>query len=84
MGTDMNRIEIKYRPPHPYPLPTDPRIDPGGYVYAIYQDGRKRIGGTSGGLDKDKALRNAKRAAAQAGIEVPDENITWVTTWESA
>lgn len=45
------------------------RHDPGGYVYRIYyEDGSKRIGGSSNGLDRNKALSLAKNAAKVAGF----------------
>jgi hypothetical protein len=56
-------IRLTWSPPYPEVIG-----DPGGWCYAVLVDGHKRIGGTSRGPDKGKAIYHAEMAAFRTGI----------------
>lgn len=62
-------IIINWSPPMPDPVP-GMRYDPGGYIYQIFRNGFKCIGGSSHSSLEDTKAR-AVRYAAEKGIENP-------------
>ena len=67
-----NRIEIKWRPPlDPKIWGYGDRIDPGGYCYAIFRNGRRYMSG-SDSADLARVKIRTLYLAADGGITDPD------------
>lgn len=71
-----SRIELNWRPPldprvHGYGT----RIDPGGYCYRVFRDGRLAGSGTAG-ADLQAAKAHALRIAAGKGLSDPPVYVT--------
>lgn len=66
---DGSGIIINWSPPSPDPVP-GMRFDPGGWIYQIFRNGNKSMGGSShDSLEATKA--RAVRYAAEKGVESP-------------
>lgn len=66
---DIAQIRVDYRAPlDPAVYGYGPRIDPGGYIYQIFCDGVKCIGGSVNTLDETVAWKRAFKVAIDKGF----------------
>ena len=67
MTTPSTRIDVKWSPPMPDPVP-GMRHDPGGYIYRLYRDGALLMSGSAHHVTAETVGVRAARYAAEKGL----------------